>query len=141
MTAEREALFGTDLLLVPATGGIGLRRGGRGDYVLAEGVENIVQALTLRLRVREGELAPLGWPRFGSRLHLLIGERNTTRTRAILMAYARRALEADPRVAEITEMTASPSERSAVRLTITLRLIDEPVPLNLVFDQSLDVVA
>jgi phage baseplate assembly protein W len=139
MTTEREQLFGTDLQLIPRTSDVDLRRQVNGDYALAEGNDNIIQALTLRLRVREGELAPLGWPRFGSRLHELIGQLNNTRTRAILMAHARTALERDPRVLEITEMSAVLAERSVVRLIITLLLINSPTPLNLVFDQSLEV--
>jgi phage baseplate assembly protein W len=138
MTTGRERLFGADLQLIPRGYDMDLRREAKGDYALAVGNDNIVQALTMRLRVREGELALLGWPRFGSRLHELIGEVNNNRTRAILMAHARTALERDPRVLRITEMSATPAERSVVRLIITLQLIDRPEPLNLVFNQSLE---
>lgn len=139
MVIERQRLFGNDLQLIPRGSDMDLRRQANGDYALAEGNDNIVQALTLRLRVREGELAPLGWPRFGSRLHELIGEVNNNRTRAVLMAHARTALERDPRISKIIGMTAAPLERNVVRLNIDLLLIDNPEPLNLVFDQSLEV--
>jgi hypothetical protein len=92
MSSDRELLFGTDLALTGAAGGLDLRATPVGDLALAAGSANIVQALTLRLMVRKGELAPLGWPDFGSRLHELIGEPNNQRTRVKLMGLARAAI-------------------------------------------------
>jgi phage gp46-like protein len=138
MTEERQRLFGDDLELYSRNETYDLRPNGAGDLGLAHGNENIVQALTLRLRVRRGDLAPLGWPAYGSRLHELIGEPNITRVHVRLMAYARSAIEEDPRVAEVMEVSASPSERDTVRLTMDIRLIEEPNPLNLVFDFDLE---
>jgi phage baseplate assembly protein W len=90
--------------------------------------------------VRRGDLAPLGWPAYGSRLHELIGEPNINRVHVRLMAYARSAIEEDPRVAEVSEVTARvlPGERDMVRLTMDIRLIDQPNPLNMVFDFDLE---
>ena len=70
--SDRELLFGSDLALTDAAPGfdLGVARGG--DLALAEGIDNIVQALRLRLLVRLGEMAPLGLPRYGSRLHELL---------------------------------------------------------------------
>jgi phage baseplate assembly protein W len=138
MTTERQRLFGDDLGLYGRGEGYDLRADGAGDLGLARGNENIVQALTLRLRVRRGELAPLGWPAYGSRLHELIGEPNTNRTHVRLMAYARSAIEEDPRVAEVSEVTALRGERDSVRLTMEIRLIDRPSLLNMVFDFDLE---
>lgn len=136
---ERESLFGKDLELYGRGGSFDLRPGRAGDLGVARGNENVVQALTLRLRVRRGGLAPLGWPAYGSRLHELIGEPNTSRTHVRLMAFARATLEEDPRVAELVEVGARvpPGERDVARLTMDIRLIDEPNPLNLVFDFDL----
>jgi len=136
---ERESLFGKDLELYGRGGSFDLRLGRAGDLGVARGNENVVQALTLRLRVRRGGLAPLGWPAYGSRLHELIGEPNTSRTHVRLMAFARATLEEDPRVAELVEVGARvpPGERDVARLTMDIRLIDEPNPLNLVFDFDL----
>ena len=61
-------------MLVERASGYDLIGDTAGDIVLALGNDNIMQALTLWLRVRRGELAPLGWPDYGSRLHQLIGE-------------------------------------------------------------------
>ena len=138
MTEARQRLFGDDLELYSRNETYDLRPNGAGDLGLARGNENIIQALTLRLRVRRGELAPLGWAAYGSRLHELIGEPNINRIHVRLMAYARSAIEEDPRVAEVSGVSASPSGRDTVRLTMEIRLIEEPNPLNMVFDFDLE---
>ena len=138
MTEERQRLFGDDLELYGRNETYDLRPNGAGDLGLARGNENIIQALTLRLRVRRGELAPLGWPAYGSRLHELIGEPNINRIHVRLMAYARSAIEEDPRVAEVSGISASPSGRDTVTLTMEIRLIEEPNSLNMVFDFDLE---
>jgi hypothetical protein len=72
-------------------------------------------------------------------LYELIGEPNITRTHVKLMAFARAAIEQDPRVREVTSVESQviPGERDTVRLLMEIALIDEPHPLNLVFDQKL----
>lgn len=139
MTVEREDLFGTDLRLMEAAAAMDVVADPTGDLAPVRGNENIVQALTMRLLVRKGELARLGWPNYGSRLHELIGEPNNQRTRTILMAHARTAIEQDPRVREVTDIEARvpEGERDTVRLNIEIQLIHENHPLNLVFDLKL----
>lgn len=139
MSIEREILFGTDLALHDQAGGLDLRATPAGDLTLAAGNDNIVQALTLRLMVRRGELAALGWPDYGSRLHELIGEPNNQRTHLKLMGFARAAIEADPRVREVVAIEARvlPGERDIVRLNIEIELIHTNTRLNLVFDTRL----
>lgn len=144
MPTERETLFGNDLLLREYSEGLDLsqqqERLAGGDLALARGNTNIIQALTLRLRVRKGELAPLGWPDYGSRLHELIGEPNVPRTHLKLQAFARQAIEADPRVLKVESVRTVnlPGERETVRLMMDIQLIDAPNALNLVFDQPLE---
>ncbi len=140
MAVERARLFGDDLRLGRLAFGADLMPDQAGDLDLATGVDNIVQALTLRLLVRRGELAPLGWPDYGSRLHELIGEPNIRRTHLRLMAFAREAVEADPRVAEVRQVRARAlrGERDTVRLELEVSLIVEPTPANLVFDVNLE---
>src|SRR5262245_11153413 len=106
MTTDRDILFGADLAIAPAMGAFDLKATPAGDLALASGAGNIRQALILRLLVRRGELAPLGWPDYGSRLHELIGEPNNQRTHIRLMGYARAAIEADPRVVQVASMEA-----------------------------------
>ncbi len=144
MDTDRQQLFGTDLRLGQAAGGLDFMLAGptgtAGDMGLAHGNDNIVQALTLRLRVRKGELAPLGWPDFGSRLHELIGEPDLPRTRLKAQAFARDALQADPRVQEVEsiDVVSIPGERSVLRLSAMLLLIHENTPLNLIFNLALE---
>jgi phage baseplate assembly protein W len=138
MTEERQRLFGNDLQLYERNDTYDLRSNGAGDLGLAQGNENIIQALTLRLRVRRGGLEALGWPAYGSRLHELIGEPNIGRVHVRLMAYARSAIEEDPRVAEVSNVSAAPSGRDTVRLMMEIRLIEERNPLNMVFDFDLE---
>src|SRR3954454_25266989 len=96
MVVDRERLFGADLRLRPTGGSLDLTREDGGDLDLATGAENISQALTMRLLARRGELTPLGWPDYGSRLHELIGEANVVRTRALLMPFGRAAIQHYP---------------------------------------------
>jgi phage baseplate assembly protein W len=140
MAQERLKLFGIDLLLASRAGGYDLVPDYQGDIALTQSTDNISQALTLRILVRRGELARLGWPDFGSRVHELIGEPNNLRTRTRLMAFARNAIERDPRVVEITNIKAEPTERSLVRLEMDIQLINEPHPLNLVVAIDLEAL-
>jgi phage baseplate assembly protein W len=139
MTIERERIFGNDLKLAEQAQGLDLSIASGGDVALASGNDNIIQALLLRLRVRKGELALLGWADYGSRLHELIGEPNNNRTQTILMGHARSAIEADPRVLRVSNIEALvlPGERDLVRLNIEVQLIATKTPLNLVFDAEL----
>lgn len=151
-TLNRDAprLFGADLALAEGGAGmdfslLGARRPGSGgtasgDLGLAVGNDNIVQALAMRLKVRRGELAPLGWPDHGSRLHELIGEPDLPRTRLKAQVFARDAVAADPRVAQVAsvDVVPVPGERQVLRLAMQVLLIDAPQPLNLVFDLALD---
>jgi phage baseplate assembly protein W len=138
--AERAQLFGTDLQVAERVTGFDTVSSPRGDLQLVAGNDNIIQALTLRLLVRRGELAPLGWPDYGSRLHELIGEPNNTRTHLRLMAFARTAVEQDPRVLEVTSVQTEvlPGEPFTVRLILEITLIDTPNPLNLVVTVPLE---
>ncbi len=137
---DRELLFGNDIQVLERAGGFDAIAGGDGDLRMARGTDDIIQALTLRLLVRLGALAPLGWPDYGSRLHELIGEPNNRRTHLKLMAFARAALELDARVDQVADIQAeiAPGERNAARLTITVALIQQPTPVTLVFLANLE---
>ncbi len=144
MASERQSLFGADLQLREGAGGSDLTLegpvGSSGDLALAYGNANAVQALSLRLRVRKGELALLGWPDYGSRLHELIGEPDLPRTRLKAQVFAREAVEADARVrrVEAIEVVSIAGARTLLRLAMQVLLIDAPTPLDLVFDLALE---
>ena len=135
-------LFGADLRLTEAIDELDLKPTGTDDLALVAGNDNIVQALLLRLMVRQGELAPLGWPTYGSRLHELIGEPNIARTHMKLMAFAREAITQDPRVKQVADVSVQvrPGERSTVVLRMEIVLIDQPTPLNLVYELNLEAL-
>lgn len=109
------------------------------DLRTVEGVENLQQALLLRFLTPVGELASLGHPRYGSRLHELIGELNNDTTRGRIKMYVLQALAEEPRVSEVVSVTVTPSPRDPVRVDVRVRLlpIGEASPLNLVFPVSL----
>ncbi len=74
------------------------------------GVENLVQALTLRLLVDRGELDGLGHPRYGSRIRDLIGEPLDRANLELLRRYVRQELQRDPRVEEVLQVRVTPHE-------------------------------
>jgi hypothetical protein len=144
MTRDARELFGIDLALREDAGGADLTlegpARGSGDIALAIGNDNVVQALTMRLRIRKGELAPLGWPDYGSRLHELIGEPDLPRTRLKAQVFARDAVEADPRVEKVVtiDIVRIPGERQVLRLDMLVQVITTSHPLNLVFELALE---
>jgi phage baseplate assembly protein W len=137
VTTARDRLLGTDLGVRGYAAGVDLYREG-GDLARVSGTDRAVQELGLRLRVRRGDLAALGWPEYGSRLHELVGEPDNRRTQARLMAHARAALAGDPLVAEVLEVSAETVERGTVRLTLSLLLVGAADPVLLVHTVSLE---
>ncbi|MDV7400513.1 hypothetical protein RZS08_54360, partial [Arthrospira platensis SPKY1] len=67
------------------------------DFVAREGLENLAQAVILRLLTPRGELAALGHPDYGSRVHELIGRENDGPRRNLLRLFILEALKAEPR--------------------------------------------
>lgn len=105
------------------------------DIGVVEGVPSAVQMLANRLKTQRGELTALGHPDYGSRHHELIGEPNTERNRNLVKLYILQALRHEPRIAEIIECTVTTPvdpPRDQVRVELTIQLIDEHQPLNLV---------
>ena len=110
------------------------------DLAVARGLENLTQALVNRLKTRRGELAALGHPDYGSRHHELIGEPNVVRTRNLIKLYVLQALRDEARVervlrADVRAEHAPP--RETVRIELTLKVLGEATPLNLVVPFSL----
>jgi phage baseplate assembly protein W len=103
--------FDTDLRLVFARGSEGADLAvGLQDLETVSGVENLVQALTLRLLVDRGELDGLGHPRYGSRIRDLIGEPLDRANLELLRRYVRQELLRDPRVEEVLQVRVTPHE-------------------------------
>lgn len=105
------------------------------DLVPVTGFENLQQALLLRFLTEVGELAHLGHPTYGSRLHELIGEPNTPTTRNRAKLYALQALAEEPRVAAVRTITVTtnPADRTRIDVRAAVVAIDQVTELNLVF--------
>jgi len=96
-----------------------------GDLQTVTGRANLAQAIINRLLTRQGELARLGHPTYGSRLHELIGELNNARVRALAEIYIRECLAQETRIEKVTQVTfAAPTrgyDRSTLQVTITVQ--------------------
>ena len=109
------------------------------DLETVEGVENLEQALLLRFLTPVGELAALGHPRYGSRLHELIGELNNDTTRNRAKLFVLQSLAEEPRVKETLSVTVTqhPDVRERMDIRLAVVTIREAAVLNLVFPFSL----
>src|SRR5262245_58605419 len=115
--------------------------GGR-DILLANGIDNLTQALANRLKTRKGELVSLGHPEYGSRHHELVGEPNVERTRNLVKLYVLEALRDEPRIERVLSAVVRAEHdppRETVRVELSLRVLDRPSPLNLVIPFSFGV--
>lgn len=108
---------------------------GQVDLDTWSSVDNLVQALFLRFLTPAGELAILGHPDYGSRLHELIGELNTETNRNRAKLYVLQALAAEPRVQKVlsVKVTQSKRDRAQMDIDVSLLAINSDTPLNLVF--------
>lgn len=88
-----------------------------------EGYENLAQAIVMRLLTPRGELAALGHPEYGSRIHELIGARNDGTRRNLLKLYILEALTFEPRVEKVSELLVQPSPglRSTVDVSLKVK--------------------
>ncbi len=118
--------------------------GGRGltirDFETLDGRNNLGQALVMRLLTPQGELAPLGHPAYGSRLHEIIGDRNTETIRNLAKLHVLASLEAERRIEKVTsvEVTPHPTLRDVIRIAIEALPIGADVPLAISFTLELD---
>jgi phage baseplate assembly protein W len=112
------------------------------DLSVASGLDNLTQAIANRLKTRQGELAALGHPTYGSRHHELIGEPNVERTRNLIKLYVLQALRDEHRIEQVLQVRVSAEHdppRDSVRIEIQARVLGQVDPLNLVLPFSLGV--
>jgi phage baseplate assembly protein W len=98
---------------------------GRGriwDLVPRAGKENLAQAVIMRLLTPRGELAALGHPEYGSRIHELIGSENTGTQRNLLKLYVLEALQFEPRVAKVAELNVIPTPGTRSTVDVLLKV-------------------
>lgn len=117
---------GADLLVAPRPAS------GRDDLRRAVGVENLQQALLLRFLTERGELAHLGHPEYGSRLHELVGELNTDTTRNRAKLFALQALADEARIARVVsvDVRTTPGVPSSIDVVAVLQAVDDPDPVR-----------
>jgi phage baseplate assembly protein W len=152
MAPVNQRLFGTDLRLLRDLDRQNSRvrgsdlsvrtrlRSGRADLEAVTGVDNLKQALLLRLLTPIGELAPLGHPDYGSRLNELVGELNNARTHNRAKMFVLQATIAEPRIARVlkVDVAASGTDRTELEISVQAQTIEGPATLNLVFPFSLE---
>lgn len=146
MAEDFDALFGADLRLLGNLEYAEQRERGsdlhtairpvssRVDLQRLSGVQDLQQALLLRFLTQVGELAHLGHPTYGSRLHELIGEPNTETTRNRAKLFALQALQEEPRIAAVQsiEVRVDRSRPTLLEIRAAVLTIDDPTPLNFV---------
>src|SRR5262245_26521814 len=92
------------------------------DLATAAGYDNLAQALIVRLLTPRGELAPLGHPEYGSRVHELIGEPNNAAHRALLKLFILEALAAERRIESNVGVTIEPLKGTFDAVAVTLEV-------------------
>jgi phage baseplate assembly protein W len=120
---------GSDLLVRTRT------QSGRFDLATCAEIDNIRQALLLRLLTPVGELEPLGHPEYGCRLGELVGALNNERTRNVAKMFVLQALAAEPRIEQVLSIRVTPNRSDRTRIDITVEALtrESSSPLNLVF--------
>lgn len=117
--------------------------GGRGvtlrDFALAEGRDNLGQALAARLLTPRGEIAALGHAAYGSRLHEVIGQPNTPTTRNLAKLFVIEALKQERRVGAIVsvEVTPHPANRFLILIAVEVKPVGTDAVLALAFGLEL----
>lgn len=106
-----------------------------GDFGTVAGRENLGQALVRRLLTPKGELAALGHPSYGARLHEVIGQPNTETTRNLAKLFVLEALKAERRVGKILAVAVRPhpKDRFVILVAIEVQPVGEAEVLALSF--------
>ena len=86
-------------------------------------LDNLGQAILMRLLTPKGELAALAHPEYGSRLFELIGRQNTATTRNLAKIYILDSLQLEPRIQKITQLTVEPAQGARDRIDIQLAVL------------------
>jgi phage baseplate assembly protein W len=103
------------------------------DLSLASDLDNLRQAIEIRLLTPKGELAPLGHADYGSRLPDLIGRPNTETNRNLAKLYVIEALKQERRIQKIVAVDVSPvpGNRHLIRIFVKVLAIGEQTVIDL----------
>ena len=88
-------------------------------------LDNLRQAIEIRLLTPKGELAALGHADYGSRLPDLIGQPNTETNRNLAKLYVIEALKQERRIEKIVsvEVTPAPGQRQLIKIFLQVKAI------------------
>lgn len=134
---SRNEHLGKDLRLVFASDGSVDLDLARGELTVIDGLDNLGQALALRLLTEVGELRAIGHPTYGSRVRERIGEPLDRANLELLRRLVRKALSSDPRVKEVRSVRLSPRADTpgVVEVQASVMAVSgEPVQVQLVAD-------
>jgi phage baseplate assembly protein W len=92
------------------------------DFATVDGADNLAQAIVMRLLTPRGELAAVGHPEYGSRLHELIGRPNTETKRNLAKLYILETLQMEPRIEQVDEVTVGPYAGQPNFVNVQLRV-------------------
>ena len=95
------------------------------DMATVDGYDNLGQSILVRLLTMRGELGPLGHPAFGSRLHELIGSRNTAGVLGLAKLHVLEALANEPRITD--EIDVDVQRAAGARDALVIRVVVRPV--------------
>jgi len=90
------------------------------DLGTVDGRDNLGQAVIVRLLTPRGELAALGHADYGSRLHELVGQRNTETVRHLVKLYILESLHAEPRIEKVERLRVQPAPGTRDRVNVEL---------------------
>lgn len=102
------------------------------DLATLSGRDNLGQAILMLLLTPQEELAPLGHPEYGSRLHSLIGRQNTEAVRRLARLYILESLAREPRIAKVLAAQVTPHPVRRDRFDVQLRV--QPIGTAAVLD-------
>ncbi|MBI9093058.1 MAG: hypothetical protein JEZ12_27925 [Desulfobacterium sp.] len=135
---QGDQILGTDthILMIPSPGGpvpiplphpfTGQIDDGLSDDVNIEGKPAAVQgskASNTPSRIPQGELSALGHPRYGSRLHELVGKVNTVTTHNLVRLYILEALQREPRIGKIVNVVVTPAVERPSSVDVSLQVL------------------
>ena len=95
------------------------------DFSVSSNLDNLRQAIEIRLLTPKGELAPLGHADYGSRLPDLIGKPNTETNRNLAKLYVIEALKQERRIEKIVtvDVTPAPGQRQLIKIFLQVQAI------------------
>lgn len=95
------------------------------DLSVSSDLDNLRQAIEIRLLTPKGELAALGHADYGSRLPDLIGQPNTETNRNLAKLYVIEALKQERRIEKIVavDVTPAPGQRQLIKIFLKVQAI------------------